>query len=88
MAPGDDTGAGIVVVGLLHNVRNLGIGHGRDLVYERIGKVLTHLLRHFLGPLCHGFQNLRPVKSLRAYDEPKFILFHCLFFLSLSIISL
>ena len=73
MAPGDDTGAGIVVVGLLHNVRNLGIRHGRDLINQRIGQTLAHFLGHFLGPLCHGFQNLRPVKSLRADNKPKFV---------------
>ena len=73
VAPGDDTGAGIVVIGLLHNVRNLGIGHGRDLINQRIGQALAHFLGHFLGPLCHGFQNLRPIKGLRADNKPKFV---------------
>ena len=75
MAPGDDTGAGIVVVGFLDNVSDFLVGLGGDLVDEGVGQNLAELGGHFLGALCDGVQNFGAVQELRADHEPESV-FH------------
>ena len=54
MAPGNDTGAGIVVICFLYNLGDLRIAHGSDLVNKGVGQGCTHLLSHFGGTLGDG----------------------------------
>ncbi len=86
VAPGDDAGAGIVIVGLLHHVGDLLVGLGGHLIDQLVGQLFAELLRHLGGPGGHDLQHLRAVQVLTAHDEPKFILFHacCPFYESLS----
>ena len=76
MAPGDDSGAGVVVIGLFADLGDFLIGLGGDLVDQGIGQDGTELLRHLGGPGGHGVQHLGAVQELAADDEPELILFH------------
>ena len=76
MAPGDDTGASIVVIGLLDHISNLLIGLASYLIDHRIGKLLGQLRCHFLSTLSNGFQNLRTIEKLTADHKPKHIILH------------
>ena len=78
VAPGDDAGAAVVRVGLLHDRRAFGLGLDRHLVddRERDLRRLTQLLRHLLRARLYGFQHLRPIQELRADNKPEFIIFH------------
>ena len=76
VAPGDDPGADVVVVGRLDHVRDLLVGLCRDLVDQGIGQDPAELLRHLLGPCRHGLQHLGPVEELTAHHEPELFCLH------------
>ena len=76
VAPGDDTGAGIVVVGLLDHVGDLLVALGGDLVDQGIGQRLAQLIRHLRGPNGHCLQHILAIQGLTAYYEPKLHIFH------------
>ena len=58
MAPGDDTGAGIIIIGFFDDIGDLGIAHSRDLVNEWIRQAFAHFSSHFSSTLRNGLQNL------------------------------
>ena len=64
MAPRHDTGAGVVIVGFLHDVEDLGVALGGDLVLQGIGQNGRKLLRHFLGAGSDGAEHLFAVQRL------------------------
>ena len=72
VAPGDDSGALVPVIGLFDHVGDLLVGLGRDFIHQRVRKNLTQLRRHLFGAGVHGVQHVLPVQKLTADDEPKF----------------
>lgn len=76
MAPCDDTGAGIIIISLFYDLRDLSAGFGCDLIFERIRQDGGQLLRHLLRTPCDSRQNILAVERLRADDKPEFIMFH------------
>ena len=87
MAPGDNAGAGVVIVGFLYHVGDLLAGLGGDLVDEGIGQDAAELLRHFGGPGGHGVQHLGAVQELTADNEPELHVFQCNVLLNMIKIS-
>ena len=79
VAPGDDAGALVPVIGLLDHIGDLLVGLGGHLIHQRIGQHPGEFRRHFSGAHFHRFQNLRAIQELTADHEPEFILFHRFF---------
>ena len=74
VAPGDDSGAGIVIVGLSDHAGNLLVGLGSHFVDEGIGQDFTEFLRHLRRPRGYGFQHIGAIQRLAAHNKPKFSL--------------
>ena len=76
VAPGDDPGALLAVIGLFHDTGDFIARLGGHLVDKRKRQGQAQLLCHLPGAGLDGFQNLGPVEKLTAYHKPEFIVFH------------
>ena len=76
MAPGDDAGAGLVIVGFADNVSDFRIRLCRDLVDQGIGKHFGEFLCHFRGTGGDGVKDIGSIQELRADNKPERIIAH------------
>ena len=78
MAPGYNTTAFIIIIGLPHNLGNFSICLNRCLVNQWTRQVpaFTHGAGHFSAPGRNCFKNFLAIQKLTAYYKPEFSLLH------------
>ena len=78
VAPGNDAGTLLVVVGLGHDVANLAVAHRGHLIDQLAGQDAGGVERfgHLGGALGNGVKDSLSIQVLAADDKPEFILIH------------